>query len=307
MRTILEPTNTQILSWTETFVPNKDFFFLNKEHLRKFEMYTKDVLIVPEHEFFQHATYKQVQLVNSYAYWNLSGEVQVVLVAPPEWVESLPYYLKQELLTIQVKMKRGLVLSNFDSTLAGEYQIKGRGHHYLVLQKAMWDRMSYSTKKDLLLSYRLLWDDSEAYTFPENMSPLIKRYANSYPSKGGSNCLSATLFAVREQEWMIREWVHPETFKFQLQYTHVKTSDMNLQAGDVLVWEDNGGRLHHASYYLGENKCFNKNGQTFFNPWKVVRLEDLMNEWGSYSRFVYRKLVEPQNGLSNKNLNYNQV
>ncbi|MBA2173715.1 hypothetical protein H0266_02270 [Halobacillus locisalis] len=290
MRTTIEPTEIQILSWMETFVPNKDFFFLSKKHLRKFDKYIEEILIVPEKEFFQHAAYKQVQLVNSYAYWNLSDEVQLVMIAPPEWIESLPYPLKQELLTTQVEMKRGLVLSNFDSTVDREYQIREGDDHYLVLQKAMWSRFSYSTKKDLLLRYALLWDDFEACTPPENTPDLIKRYANSFPSEAGSNCLSTTLFALREQEWMIREWVHPETFRIQLQNTHVKKTDMNLKAGDVLVWEDHKGLLQHASYYLGEDKCFNKNGQTFFNPWKVVQAEDLFQKWDSYNRHVYRKL-----------------
>lgn len=50
--------------------------------------------------------------------------------------------------------------------------------------------------------------------------------------------------------------------------------------------------IKHASYHIGNNLFFNKNGQTFFNPWKVTHLDQLNKEWNQYKMIVYRKKRE---------------
>ena len=62
-----------------------------------------------------------------------------------------------------------------------------------------------------------------------------------------------------------------------------------VQKGDIITWENENGVIKHAAYHIADNLFFNKNGQTFFNPWKITDLSMLNEEWGHYRMEVYRK------------------
>jgi hypothetical protein len=65
--------------------------------------------------------------------------------------------------------------------------------------------------------------------------------------------------------------------------------DDEIKKGDVITWVNNEGVIQHASYHIDDNLFFNKNGQTFFNPWKITHLNELNEEWCQYKMKVYRK------------------
>ena len=93
--------------------------------------------------------------------------------------------------------------------------------------------------------------------------------------------MSATLFAISQQEWMIHEWVHPKTFIEKLRRTHHLIKSEELIEGGVAVWETDEGQVQHASFHVGDELFFKKNGQTFFNPWKITDFDELQAEWGN--------------------------
>lgn len=76
----MEPTKEQVSIWIENFVPQKDLFFVEEKDLDSLVEYLCKVLVVPREEFFKHSSYKQIQLVNSYMYWNISSKAQFVIV-----------------------------------------------------------------------------------------------------------------------------------------------------------------------------------------------------------------------------------
>lgn len=65
MKITIEPTEQQLASWIDTFVPNQDLFFIEEADLAYFENELADVLVVPRNEFMAHAVYKRLQLANS--------------------------------------------------------------------------------------------------------------------------------------------------------------------------------------------------------------------------------------------------
>lgn len=76
----------------------------------------------------------------------------------------------------------------------------------------MWEELSYSMKINIVEKLAAEKDSWECYELPAGAPAHLRKYANTFPLESGSNCLSATLFAISAQEWLIHEWVHPQTF-----------------------------------------------------------------------------------------------
>ncbi|KPL60999.1 hypothetical protein [Rossellomorea vietnamensis] len=294
MKRKFQPTPDAIKEWIKAYVPDKDLFFLPENNLASFKEYLSNVLVVPHEEFKNHSTYKQIQLANSYEYWNLSKEVKYVLVTPPGWVNHLPVEKKDDLFHIQVEVGRGLIhpISDFtgDASFLHNNVVEVNGEKYLVLHKAMWEDPYYTSKEEIITDIAQQWEDWTCYHVPPQTPQHLLPFANTFPSRAGSNCLSATLFAITKQEWIIHEWVHPQTFLQSLKnedYHLIFPEDM--RAGDVLTWENADGIIQHASYCIDGQFFFNKRGQTFFNAWSILHYDDLKEDWGLYHMKCFRK------------------
>lgn len=109
-----------------------------------------------------------------------------------------------------------------------------------------------SVKEKLLKPYAQQWDVWVSDETPEHLPKLIKKYANTFLAAGGSNCLDAVLFGISQQEWIIHEGVHPQTFKEKLNRTHQLLNTEEIIKGNVAVWQDPEGKIQHASYHLGD-------------------------------------------------------
>ncbi|WP_374054528.1 hypothetical protein [Rossellomorea sp. FM04394] len=294
MKRNLQPTPDILQEWIKTYVPDKDMFFLRGTDLARFKEYLTNVLVIPHEEFQNHSSYKQVQLSNSYEYWNLSKDVAHVLVTPPGWVNHLPAEKKIELFHMQVAVGRGLIhpISEFsgDASSLRNSVVDVKGEEYAVLHKAMWEELSYRCKEDLITDIAQEWEDWTCYDPPTLTPPHLLPFANTFPVRAGSNCLSATLFAITHQEWIVHEWVHPQTFlqRLALEDYHVIPSQ-GLRAGDVVTWENADGIIQHASYCIDGQFFFNKRGQTYFNAWSIVHVDNLQGDWGHLSMKIYRK------------------
>lgn len=289
----IEPTKGQVRSWVESFVPGKDLFFVEEKDLEILKYHLSSVLVVPKEEFLKHSSYKQIEMSNSYMYWNISIKAEFIIVAQPSWIRRLPESMKRDILTIQHQMGRGLIfpLSLFScaNLLPEEYIVEGDGENVFVIQAYIWSELPFQVKRDAIQAYAQLWDSWTCFEVPQKTPAHIKEYANKFSTVSGSNCLSATLFAITEQEWIIHEWVHPHTFVIGLKKANYFLTNEEVMEGDVITWSGNDGVIQHATYHLGDNLFFNKNGQTFFNPWKITHFEQLNEEWGQYKMNVYRR------------------
>ena len=83
----IRPTEQNLLSWMDSYVPEKDLFFLSTEHLNR-EYDLTDVLLMPIDVFYNHSTYGQVEYVNAYEYWNVKN-ANYVVIAQKEWIETI--------------------------------------------------------------------------------------------------------------------------------------------------------------------------------------------------------------------------
>ncbi|QFT89597.1 hypothetical protein FIU87_13130 [Bacillus sp. THAF10] len=269
---------------------------MKDEDLIILKKHLETVLIVPKEEFFAHASYKQIQLVNSYEYWRIAKEVQQVVVAHPSWYPSLPKPIKNSLNCSQLEVNRGLILP-LSLIINKEYIpkeniLERNKKPFIVLQRQMWEELSYSMKINIVEKLAAEKDSWECYELPAGAPAHLRKYANTFPLESGSNCLSATLFAISAQEWLIHEWVHPQTFLEGLKNAnYVMQNDVEeVYVGDVVVWKDSSENIQHASYHIGDQMYFNKDGQTFFNPWKIVSSREVNEEWKDFNRSIYRKM-----------------
>ncbi|WOV88364.1 hypothetical protein QWT69_04365 [Sporosarcina oncorhynchi] len=126
-------------------------------------------------------------------------------------------------------------------------------------------------------------------TTPSHLLP----YANTFSTASGANCLAAVLYAIstcpEEEEWIIHEWVHPETFALQLKRASYNQTEEHFRANDVVVWVNEENVIQHVSYCIDGYLFFNKSGQVFTNPWKVVDWSELEQSWSHFTPVVYRK------------------
>lgn len=278
----------QLAVWIQTFVPELDLFFLEDSDLAIYKTDLAAVLVVPREEFMAHPLYRRLELANSYQYWNIAEQLSHVIVAQPEWIERMPPEKKSRLLKSQAESGRGLL---FPAALLpgvpADSIVELDGADVVVLQSSYWQRLALPVKERFLAAYALEWDTADCHPFPKSAPLHLQGFANRYSAAHGSNCLSATLFAISGQAWIAHEWVHPETFLQGLRQYGYKPYEKEAENGDVVIWANAEGTVQHASYCLGDGLYFNKNGQTFFNPWKVIDRVELDREWAHFDHTVY--------------------
>ncbi|WP_158318837.1 hypothetical protein [Robertmurraya kyonggiensis] len=139
----MKPTKEQVSDWIENFVPKIDLFFVEEDTLAMFAEHLSEVLVVPRKEFFEHSSYNQIQLVNSFMYWNISDKVKYVIVAQPDWISKISVLSKREILFNQYKVGRGLIfpmsLFPFSSSLPEDYIFEEKGEKFLIIQSNIWN------------------------------------------------------------------------------------------------------------------------------------------------------------------------
>ncbi|MCM3004109.1 hypothetical protein [Priestia koreensis] len=299
MKITIQPTEDVLQSWIKNYVPTVDLFFIYEDDLTLFQDYLQSVLVLPKKEFQQHSSYQNIQLVNSYEYWSIKDDYEYVIVAQPEWVTKLTNQKKKQLFARQYELQRGLIfpLASFpNKEEVPIHYLAGIESKVVVVQAYMWQELSTETRKEVLRLYAKEWESDSSQLAPDTIHPSLGKYVNTFPADSGSNCLSTVLFAVTKQEWILTEWVHQETLRCGLQmagYEQIHTE--TFQEGDVITFLDDHGTIQHASYCFGNQLFFNKNGQTIFNPWKVVHLDELSKDWGRYKMVIYRVTEESFN------------
>ncbi|MCG7345952.1 hypothetical protein MHZ92_17710 [Sporosarcina sp. ACRSL] len=297
MEMTIRPTQEQLHHWIDKYVPEKDLFFMKESDMAAYENELSGTLVFPKNEFFKHSSYNSIQMVNSYMYWNLSKNIDYVIVAHPNWVDSMPRNKKEALFKLQVVMGRGLAgpLSYLtdDNLFPEEYIIEVDGERFGILQRMMWLALPYTLKEEIICRTAQLYDEWTSTPAPAELPSHLEKYANSFSTNPGANCLAATLYAIsfhpEEEEWIIHEWVHGETFARKLTQAGYFNVDDSIKGGDVVVWVNEEAIIQHAAYCIDGQLFFNKNGQTFFNPWKIVHWQELEEEWKKFTPCVYRR------------------
>lgn len=291
MREKFEPTFDEIEAWCQTFVPKETLYWIDSTF---FEDLPSSVLILPREEFSRHPAYKNPHLSNAYLTWMMGEGVTHVVHAPSNAVDGLRQDIKSRLLEYQVKTNRGLVLPLADeqrNEVSDDAIVEKDGQSFIVLHESNWNELSLNMRHSLVFSYAKEWDAWEGERCDERTPAHLVTYANTFPILEGSNCLAATLYAATQSEWMIHQWIHPETFLQTIQQSGFETvTDAVPEAGDVLTFWNEQEQLVHASYCVRENLYFNKHGQVRFNPWKLINHDELLKHWGNYHMRIERRV-----------------
>jgi len=296
MNVQIHPTEQQIDTWIEIHVPEKDLFFLREEDLTTFKNNLQGTLVIPRDEL-RYSSYNQIQWVNSYTTWAISKDFQFVIVAQPDWITTLPPPDKEALFHMQHEAGRGLIFPLIYFTemaaLPNDHIITVNGEQIVVIQKDMWMKLPYSYQEEAIKAYAQQYDNWTSTETPINLPIQLKKYANKFSTESGANCLAATLYAIspypEREEWIIYEWIFQKTFIEGLKSSFYSLTDEEFRKGDVVAWVNEEGIIQHAAYCIDNHLFFNKNGQTIFNPWKVVHWDALKEEWKRYTTCVYRK------------------
>lgn len=293
--------------WEESFMPEKDLFFLREEDNDILPEFGVNCLIFSYEEFMKHPTYTSVSYRSAYTYWTLN-DIKKVVVAPANVFMTLKDSVQQRVLQVQQQVGRGLIYETryFEGILRepatsklAPYQFVSDNKVYYALQKEVWNQLPKSLKSDFLNRIALKYDSPGEKDSIKPTLSIINSYVNTYPNSHGPNCFSSTLYCAASQtagmklDWMIQEWIHPMTFMNglkQLGYREIPLVKDALFPHDILIWKDKEERVIHASFHIDQHFFFNKNGQTFFNPWKTIHVRELDEEWGHFQVYVYRKV-----------------
>jgi hypothetical protein len=105
----------------------------------------------------------------------------------------------------------------------------------------------------------------------------VIRYANTFADVSGPNCFSAALgMALGRPSDVFPLWLHQEPFLRALQSLGLRpTGDDRARPGDVAVWANPTGHPVHAAFCVADGLLFNKNGQSWEQPYAVVRFDDV--------------------------------
>lgn len=88
------------------------------------------------------------------------------------------------------------------------------------------------------------------------------------------------------RDWIIKQWVQPNTFLINLDLHGYKeatritdSGQLSVNSRDVVIWLSSNEVPLHACFVLNNKTVFNKNGQMMFNPWQVLSIEKVMDTW----------------------------
>ncbi|WP_270394542.1 hypothetical protein [Bacillus paranthracis] len=304
--------------WIKQFLPEYDLFFFPKKYGAVVKHFTSNILLMPKEEFSNHTIFNNINSRNSYQVWNIHKDIQFVCVANPSLIMQWDKETRESIFRIQFEVNRGsiyewdmieCVLEDIPSPLSktailqhvSPYSFTYDSKRYISMQKSLWDNLhkEFQYKFLLLLTKQFVYQTSlskEQIKKFENSFPHIAPYFNSFSSVNGANCLAATLASIcsekSEAKWIITKWVHDNSFLkgLQIKQYRLKSASIDsLQPSDILVWKNEKNKVLHASFHLGGGYFFNKNGQSFFNPWQLVHIESLLNTWENERIEVYRK------------------
>ena len=273
-----------IQAWEKKVVPEYDvFYFPTLEEVKKYM--PEHTLVIPREEFSKHNSYQTIDMINSYEMWQISKEANYVCVVPEDLFQMIDRRKQQAILNTQQAFGRGLI---FDWELIEplfqsqsymmQKEIEGiiepyilqNQRRYLAFQRQMWTRLPGSFKRELLIKLAELYTTNSTPMNMEvqkvvNQFQHIIPYFNRFSKENGSNCFAAVLAAATENrqkcQWLINQWIHPETFQLGLEwrgYKEVTTSMNHLNPKDILIWQDENGQMIHTTFYLGRDYFFNK-------------------------------------------------
>lgn len=273
--------------WSNTFLPNLDVWYLDDSLTN---LVPPGALIFSRKDYLNHPTFQNIHYVNTYLHWRMPHEVKWLLVADGAWFERQSHDFVSNLLARQVDLERGLVfpITHLDEVppALARYQVGEK----IVFGQAAWQALPDEACVTLLQREQAVWDERDCFPVPEYAPDHIQRIANRFGHVEGANCLATVAECVTGEAWLGTLWMHaPEFYDLILRGGYRRQPvGTEPEADDVLVFEQRS-ELLHAAFCVGPNRFISKNGQSRFNPVRVVNMAMLRTDWRKAETGVYRR------------------
>ncbi|MGD6965866.1 hypothetical protein ACQCVP_05510 [Rossellomorea vietnamensis] len=298
---------TVLDSWKERFIPeNQILFFREAPGFLSSEEYLPGT----SHSF-------TLDERTAFATWSVSKQGRYISRIERDTFLALNEGQRKKVLREQWQLQRGLVFTEEEiiKLLGGDahsdenlkvlepssFVEENSKRKVFMPQQFLWNSLSSRVQTQFLLNYAELWIDDYA-AFANLKEPdqqqLTEEYSDlsvffdTFSSKNGPNCLSAAAAGFTGDKEIIKEWMKPDRFQALLNhYGYRPIDNVTPEKGDVMVWRDYQNEIMHACFLLNNEYSFNKHGQTMFNPWQVLSVNEVLNTWNSEASYmeIYRK------------------
>jgi hypothetical protein len=246
-------------------------------------------VVMPRADYLQHPTFRAIPYVNAYLHWQMPREVTHVVVSGPAWISSLTAERRRHVLGKQVKLHRGLVFprSHFDELPDALHAYAFSDH--VVLSHAAWEVVPNRIRQLALLKEQARWDDTQCFEIPDNTPAHIRAIANTFGTREGANCLATTAYCVTGEPWVRDLWMFQPAFRDLIaRHGYRPVPDVSPVTKDVVTFEVDG-EIVHAAWCVGQDRFLSKNGQSRFNPIRIIDWARLEADWHNATLVIFRR------------------
>ncbi|MEL3971494.1 hypothetical protein AAEO50_04305 [Rossellomorea oryzaecorticis] len=232
----------------------------------------------------------------SYATWALSNETEYYARMSQLAFSNLAVSLQSEIIRQQWTAGRGLVFELEELIeLAGVSRDSLPGvsiddnKEIVLLHRPVWETFTVLERHRFLVNYGALWVNEAAHwdkVKKDNQTSIKMKYPHilekidEFPKSNGPNCLAAVAAALTRNEAFFYKWMKEEEFMGVIKEANYEPfENERIEEGDVLIWFNDVDQITHSCFVLNNELAFNKQGQTMFNPWQVLKLADIIKSW----------------------------
>jgi hypothetical protein len=302
-------TESVLAKWNERFLPPFDYFYF-EDITTATELLSNDIVITTRKELSA-----DLDTLTAFSPWRVSKEAKYVAIVPNDFFNTLDEEIKQKVLIEQLRVGRGQlwerkwvesILDQVDQqyrqkveTIIKQSTFSTSDKEIVAFNRMLWDQLPTSVRyvilvniAELYIKHPSIW--SELPHIQQNKikeeNPHVLSYFDRFSEKNGPNCFATALAGSSKNKtlshWTISQWIKQEALMIGLRQKgydlHIQTTDLSedmVKAGDIIIWSNEDHVHIHAAYSLGDGLAFNKDGQTMFNPWQVLKLLDVSKSW----------------------------
>ncbi|WP_173105880.1 hypothetical protein [Bacillus sp. KH172YL63] len=287
-------------SWGERLVPEVEWFYFDEE--------IEGIGAMEETASLDYLRDVPLDIRTSYCTWAISERARFFTKMEPESFAVLQQELKDQILKKQWELGRGLVFKKDElyewlgtERLDTPVTILDSGEEVILLHRLLWESLPKRAQHSFLLNYCAMWikDRSRKATMSEEdvneiflATPHLRDMIDAFPLENGPNCLAAVATALSGNRTYKDQWMMSVEFMGILHNEGYHSTDSkHPRRGDVLVWYTQDRTAVHAAYVLTPDYVFNKHGQTMFNPWQLLSVEEVLSAWNQPDLVcvIYRK------------------